>query len=472
LVSFRDPEGSVFRTEAQIFRCVSVPALDRLEEFLSSATAQDLLASGKLVGTKQAAEPDRERAKSACRAVELGREIEVLEHERVWFASYPAEWPAEMLFAAGELTLEIAEAALGDGYGLKDATPNNVLFDGPKPVFIDVLSFEKRDERDATWLPYAQFVRTFVLPLLINGHFGMPAGEVFLHHRDGLTPEEVYRLCSWAQRFRPAFLGAVSIPTWLGKRVSEGEGNLYRPRLMPDAEQARYILARQFRQLKKLLGRVAPRKAHSAWSSYTQNLSYAEREFQAKSELVAKWIVESGARTVLDLGCNTGHFSEIAARAGARVVATDIDPVVVGETWRRARASKLDILPLVVNAARPTPATGWRNAEQASFLSRATGQFDVVMMLALLHHLLVTERIPLTEVIDLAASLTKSHAIIEYVSKDDPLFRRLTRGREALHEGFTQEAFESRCRQRFQIAAKQPVKGTLRWLYLLRKRDC
>ncbi len=88
----------------------------------------------------------------------------------------------------------------------------------------------------------------------------------------------------------------------------------------------------------------------------------------------AKLSPNSRPRRVLDVGANTGHFSEMAARAGASVVAIDGDTAVVGDIWRRASAEKLDILPLVVNLAQPTPPTGWRNRECPSFLDRATGQ--------------------------------------------------------------------------------------------------
>lgn len=403
-------------------------------------------------------------------ALEFGPDMQVVEHERVWFPSYPYEWPPEMLFSAGELTLEIARASLGDSFGLKDATPYNVLFKGPKPVFVDVLSFEKRDPADPVWLPAAQFERMFLLPLLMNQRFGMRTDEIFLSHADGLTPEEVYRYCTWPQRLRPPFLTTVSMPSWLGKRVKEDDGKLYSPKRSENPEKARFILESQLRRLGRLLRSVRPKKVDSVWSSYTETLSYADEEFQRKSDLVRKWISDAAPRTVFDIGCNTGHFSEIAARAGARVLASDLDPAVVGETWRRASAANLDILPLVINAARPTPAVGWRNAEYTSFLERAIGQFDLVMMLALVHHLLVTERIPLAEIVGIAADLTRSHAIVEFVPKEDPLFRRLTRGREALHETFTQEAFEAACQERFHLVEKQRVKGDLRWLYLLRKR--
>src|SRR5690349_129632 len=89
----------------------------------------------------------------------------ILEHERIPFPSYPYEWAAPMLHAAGRLTLDLAASLAKEGMGLKDATPYNILFRGPQPVFVDLLSIERRDPRDAIWLPYAQFVRMFLSPL-------------------------------------------------------------------------------------------------------------------------------------------------------------------------------------------------------------------------------------------------------------------------------------------------------------------
>src|SRR5205814_3890270 len=137
----------------------------------------------------------------------------------------------------------------------------------------------------------------------------------------------------------------------------------------------------------------------------------------------------------------TGHFSAIAARAGASVVAIDYDPVVSGDVWRNARKERLDILPLTVNLTRPTPGLGWLNQECPSFLDRARGAFDAVLMLAVLHHMLVSERIPLDEIIDLAAELTTDSVIIEFIGTDDAMFRRLTRGRDELHRDLTTETF-------------------------------
>ena len=199
--------------------------------------------------------------------------------------------------------------------------------------------------------------------------------------------------------------------------------------------------------------------------------NYSQDYFPLKQAFVSEVMGEQRPRKVLDVGCNTGHFSVIAARGGARVVAIDYDPVVVGEVWRRANADNLDILPLVVNLARPTPSIGWRNAECRSFLERARGQFDAVFMLGVIHHLLVGERIPLSEIIALAAELTTDALVIEFVAPADPMFRRITRGRDHLFTKLTKELFEETCTRHFDLVRCERLDQTNRWLYLMKKKE-
>ena len=118
---------------------------------------------------------------------------------------------------------------LPESIGLKDGTPYNILFRGPNPVFIDLLSFERRDPHDPMWLPYAQFTRMFLLPLLAYKYYGVQLSEVFTTRRDGLEHDEVYRLSSPLQRLKPSFLSLVSMPTWLAARRNPDDQKIYRP---------------------------------------------------------------------------------------------------------------------------------------------------------------------------------------------------------------------------------------------------
>ncbi len=471
--SFRDPAGHLLMSKGRVFRFVKGIAADDLRAFLSSTTARKFTDSCQLVRTDFLdAESIQELGLSEKRnQTEDSHSDTVVEHERIPFPSFPYEWPPEMLHAAGSLTLDLAQDLLAEGFGIKDATPYNVLFSGPNPVFIDLLSFERRDPTDPTWIAYGQFVRTFLLPLLVNKRYGLRLDDMLITHRDGLEPEEVYRFSSFWQKMQPESLTLVSIPNWLAARKGSDETKIYQKRSVNNPEKAKYILGRLLKVLRRKLDRTAPVTRKSRWSDYMSNNRYTEDYFPEKEAFVHSVMAEWRVQRVLDVGCNTGHFSKLVAKHGAAVVAIDYDPVVAGEVWRAARTENLDILPLVVDLTRPTPAIGWRNEECPSFLERARGSFDAVLMLAVIHHMLVSERIPLSQVLRVAAELTTNLLIVEFVAPGDPMFRLLTRGREHLHQDLTVEVFEATAGCFFQIMRATRLGESERWIYLLRKKE-
>lgn len=474
VLSFRDPAGFCCVLEKSVLRVVGAESVDEFDRFLKTRLAREGAEKKRLVSTRRLdAEEVAERCESTMlKSILAGRTGgAVFEHERISFLSFPHEWPPEMLWEAGRLTLALGRAALAEGYGLKDATPRNILFRGSQAVFVDLLSFERRDPGDPVWKPYAQFIRTFLLPLLANRQWGLRLEGLFTSHRDGLEPEEVYRCCGPLQRLNPAILPLVSLPVWLGRKAGADE-KIYQPRSLADTEKARYIVESVFNRLEGALRRLEPQaQGNSTWSDYMATHSYDDAAFAAKESFVKEALEQFRPSRVLDVGANTGHFSAVSAQTGAAVVAIDLDPVCIGQIWRRAQAQQLNILPLVMDLGRPSPALGWHNRECPSFLDRASGAFDGVLMLALIHHLLVTERVPLDEILALAAQLTTSLLIVEFVAPDDPMFRRLTRGREHLHTGLNERVFSDACAAHFQIVKSLPLPGTRRTMYCLKRRE-
>lgn len=452
--SFRDPGGQVFRHSARIFRTLTPAGSATLSEFLQTTDARRLEAAGSIVRTW---EPDSLPAELSL------RECRVVEHEPVAFPSFPSEWCPEMLTAAGNLTLDLCEQLLPSGWGIKDGTPWNILFRGVQPVFVDLLSFEKREVGDPIWIAYAQFVRTFVLPLLAGSELGNSQREIWLANRDGLEPERVYRSLSMRKRLTPRILSSVTLPAVMTKRAS---ATTPQGTTRTGSEEARFVLQSVFRSLRRQLKAFAPAgAAKSHWSGYTETLThYDDQQKAAKEAFVRDSLAKASPSWCLDVGANTGQFSEIAAEK-SQVVALDYDVASVGRIWTRARALGLNILPLCVDICRPTPATGWRNHEQPAFLDRCAGRFDMVMMLAVAHHMLVTERVPLDEIISLAAELTTANLIIEYVGPGDPMFQKLLLGRDALHAGYGVDVFEAALQREFRIEASLAIPGLDRKLY-------
>ncbi len=473
-LSLRDPSGRLFELDGRLIRVVEADAAADIDPILAWLAHARPFGRGRVVTSTRLDDSS---------AFELYRRLRdagdrmvppalVLEHEKIEIVSYPYEWAPAMLHAAGALTLELAEDALGHGFGLKDATPYNVLFEGPEPVFVDLLSFERRDANDPTWLACGQFMRSFILPLLLNSHFGMPVTQTLLARRDGPEPEEAYRVGrGWRGPLTGGFLTTVTIPMLLGRLVGSDPAWLYKRRMARSATEASFVLRALFGRLRRLLERTAPGRRSSHWTGYREDSERGLPEYmEAKRAFVQRALETHSSRRVLDVGCNTGEFSRLAARTGASVVAIDSDPQVVDELWREARERNEPILPLVVDLARPTPGIGWLNQECPSFLERLDGAIDCVLMLAIVHHLRVTEGIPLAEIVRLMASLTSDIAVIEFVDPRDPMFRRLARGREHLYVDYTRDTFERDCAEFFEVVQQTLVNDSTRWLYLLKKR--
>ena len=175
--SFRDPAGVLFSGGERIVRFVRPDACSAAETFLTSEFCRSLVSREQLVSTRRLDRPPSE-LDALLEAWGTGRGDGLwLEHERIAMPSYSYEWSPRMLHAAAALTLTLATEGVAHGFGLKDATPDNILFRGPQPVFVDVLSFEQRDPHDPTWLAHAQFVRTFLLPLLVSRALDLPLAD-------------------------------------------------------------------------------------------------------------------------------------------------------------------------------------------------------------------------------------------------------------------------------------------------------
>jgi SAM-dependent methyltransferase len=304
---------------------------------------------------------------------------------------------------------------------------------------------------------------------MLNRELGLPLAQIFLTRRDGIESAEASRALSVFQRWRPPFLGLITLPRLLSRFTREAT---YQPKQAIESDAAYFILSRHFKSLRKLLRRFEPSKRRqSKWTSYAGDCpSYTTEQRATKYTFVDTVLQSISPRKVLDVGANSGEYSFLAASHGASVVAIESDEEVSSALFLEARKRNANILPLVVDFARPTPAVGWRCAEQRAFLERAAGAFDFVMMLAVLHHLMVSERVPLEEVFEVASQLTRRWLLIEYVDPSDPMFQKLTRGRAALHSWLTRDVFLEQSAAHFVVLESCEIPGSGRTLYLMELR--
>lgn len=421
--TFRDPAGQLSLTPSHAIRRVHPESAAQTREFLDSELRAVLERSGDLVLTEiitPATNPTTD-------AGELW-----LRHPRIDPISYPWEWTTGQWRSAADLTLRLAGQAIDAGWSLKDATPLNVVFHGAQPVLVDVLSFEPRDPNSAVWLAYGQFVRTFLLPLLAAKYLKWPLEATFFW-RDGYEPAMLYRALKPWQRLHPDLLDVVTLASLLEKPARSGQ----RPRKaagVSDPALATHILHKRLARLAKQIRNAAQTDQSSQWSGYEKAATHYRRgDVESKQQFVQRMLEHCRPARVLDIGANTGTYSLLAADAGAEVVALDSDCGALEILWRTANRDRKPISALVANIARPTAAAGWRNREQLSLLERLGGGFDMVLMLAVIHHLILREQAPLGHIGELCSTLTRRWLILEWVPPSDPMFQEWMRGRDELY---------------------------------------
>jgi SAM-dependent methyltransferase len=446
--TFRDPSGELRLTDTHALRRIHPQAVEKTLAFLDSPLRLALERSGDMVSTEivesgtavktDELDPDHALTSGVATSGELW-----LRHPRIGTISYPWEWTGGQWRAAAELTLRIARQAVDAGWMLKDATPLNIVFDGPKPVLVDVLSLEQRDPKSSVWLAYGQFVRSFLLPLYAEKYLNWSLQQT-LFYRDGYEPRMIYDALGLMQRLRPSLLDVVTLATMFEPK--SGQEKKTKPgQSSTDPELAAHILRKRIGRLAKQVQSTAPQaEKRTDWSAYVQTAShYQAADVEAKGRFVEEVLQRLRPTRVLDIGANTGTYSLLAVEAGAQVVALDNDSGAIEGLSRNALEKRAPITAFIANIARPTPAVGWMNREQLSLLDRLKGQFDLVLMLAVIHHLILREQVPLGHIAELAAHLTRRWLVLEWVPPSDPMFQEWLRGRDDLYGHLSEDDLKS-----------------------------
>jgi ribosomal protein L11 methylase PrmA len=451
--SFRDPAGRILEKDGRILRALAADAAGDYTWIRDRGILDRLVRSGRLIPTRELDPADA--------GLDRPGIVHLLEHERVPFVSYPYEWPFAALQAAALLHLDLQLDLLDEDVALVDASAYNVQFLRGGPVFIDVLSL-RRYEEGAIWTGHRQFCEQFLNPLLLQALRGIPFNAWYRGAMEGLPGADLAAVLGWRDKLSWRVLMHVVAPARLQRaadlRKVDAAATVRRRPL------SRPALAQILTGLRNWIARLRPRREpQGGWAGYTETRTYSAAESSAKGQFVAEFAGEARPQLLLDLGCNTGEYARVALGAGAkRVVGLEADPAAADLAFRRAAAESLDLLPLVMDAADPSPARGWRSAERRSLAERAT--FDGLMALAFEHHLAIGRNVPLDQVVDWITGLAP-RGVIEFVQKDDPTVQRMLALREDIFREYTAEAFTTLLARRARIVKHQTISATGRVLF-------
>lgn len=451
--SFRDPSGRVHAHGARILRTVTPAGAPDFEAVLATGFLERLVDEGRLVPFERVTDPQT--------LALFDDAALVLEHPLLDYVSHPYEWSFPLLKAAALHHLDIALDALEAGIVLSDATAYNIQFDGPRPIFIDHLSFQPYTEGDY-WLAHRQFCEQFLNPLLMRAHLGLSHNAWFRGTLEGIPSDHLSAILPARAKLSARMLAHVVLPARM-QRKATGQSIARTAELSARRPLPRRAYAGMLGQLRGWIAGLVPKGARTVWGDYAADNTYAATEDRAKAEFIGKFITDTRAETVFDLGCNSGAFSQVALDAGAdRVIGFDFDQAALDKAYVRATECGLDYLPLFLDAANPSPSQGWGEAERAGFTTRARA--DAVLALAFEHHLAIGKNIPLDQVVGWITSLAPT-GIIEFIEKDDPTIRAMLALREDIFADYTKARFEEALSARARIVAQAQVTADGRTLY-------
>ena len=453
--SFRDPDSRVFLDDDAVYRVLSPDGWEDWIALAATPLLEELIEQGRLIATEEA---ELEELPD----LTAGPAVGALRHEKVPFVSYPYEWPFSMLKDAALLQLDLGRRALEHDLTLKDASAYNVQFRGARPVFVDVGSFERLNEGEP-WAGYRQFCMLFLYPLMLQAYRGMPYHALLRGALDGIEPSHARALLPARRR---GVLTHVILHARLEARYADAGGREVK-RELKRAGFGKALLDANLRKLEKLVRRLEFKPGRTAWTEYGRTNTYTGDEAARKAEFVRQAAARRPGGLVWDLGCNDGTYSRVAAEHAATVVAVDADHATVDGLSRALRdEGRTDILPLVMSVTDPSPDLGWRGLERARPERRGTP--DLVLALALVHHVVITGNVPVREFVGWLRSLDAA-LVIEFPERDDPMVQKLLSGKtEKANPDYERETFERALGEWFEVERTERLAS--RTLYEARPR--
>lgn len=443
--SFRDPDGFIFHESGEVYRQVNTSYQENYRHLMDSGLYDELTAENLMIEHEE---------------VSRNSAYKTLKPEKINFISYPYEWGFSQLKDAALLTLKIQQKAAEYGMTLKDASAYNVQFKDSQPIFIDTLSFEKKE--DGLWNGYRQFCKHFLGPLAVTAYTDERITDMLQADVNGLPVDIASKLLPKRTRLRLGLLIHLHLHARFQDRHADKEASKER-------ELSDLMASSVVKNLKTTIKKLDWNPKGTQWSDYYERThNYTERGFEHKEELVSRYSDTAEPEEIWDFGGNTGHFSRIAAdTAEAFTVSFDIDPAAVELNYRKTREeNRENMLPLQQDLTNPSPGIGWRNKERKTLEER--GSPDLGIALALIHHLAISNNLPLHKIAEFFADNCEK-LMIEFVPKRDSNAQRLLSSREDIFDEYRIENFEREFKQHYEVLEKDEIKDSDRTLYLMER---
>lgn len=449
--SFRDPSGFLFYKDCSIYRQINKIYKDDYEHLMKSGLYSRLVESQLIIPHKEA----------SIKGPMPGKAYKVIKPDQIPFISYPYEWCFSQLKDAALTTFKIEKIAMEYEMTLKDSSAYNIQFKNGKPVLIDTLSFKKYVKGE-TWIAYRQACQHFIAPLALMAYRDIRLNQLFRIYLDGIPLDLASSLLPSSTSFKASLLSHIHLHSKSQKHFADRKVNVGSHKI------SRLSFLALIDSLESTVKNMKWQPQGTEWADYYQDTNYSLEAFEDKKEIIKKLLGETSTNKLWDLGANDGFFSRIAASQGIYTVSFDVDPAAVEKNYLRSiNNNETNILPLLLDLTNPSPSIGWENKERTSLIER--GPVDTVFALALIHHLAISNNLPIVKIAEFFSSICR-YLIIEFVPKDDSQIQRMLSTREDIFPDYTKDAFKKEFNKYFMIKKIEKIKDSKRMLYLMKKR--
>ena len=449
--SFRDPSGFLFLRNGSLYRQVNTGYREDYDHLMNSGLYETLVGGALLIPHEEV------DVESNC----SGKVYKIIKPELIPFVSYPYEWCFSQLKDAALATLDIQKRSLDFGMSLKDCSAYNIQSMKGRPVLIDTLSFERyRDGQP--WVAYRQFCQHFLAPLALMSYRDIRLNQLLKIYLDGIPLDLASSLLTVRTRFVFSLLSHIHLHAKSQKYFADKTVDKTAHKM------SRRSLLGLIDSLESAVRRLKWDAKGTEWANYYRDSSYSPSALEHKRQLVSQFLDTVHPRTVWDLGANVGMFSRVASKRGICTVSFDIDPAAVEKNYIECvKRGETNILPLVFDLTNPSPSIGWENKERMSIFER--GPADMVLALALVHHLAISNNLPFNELVSTLSTISNWLAV-EFVPKSDPQVERLLSTRDDIFPDYTQQTFESEFKRQFTIMSSVRIRDSERMMYLMRRK--
>ena len=448
--SFRDRSGFLFYYENEIYRIINFSYKKQYEKFMNSELYQKLEEKNLIITHSEIENLDID-----CDY------YKIIKPEKIPFISYPYEWSFSQLKDAALLTLRIQKAAMKYGMTLKDGSAFNIQFHNGHPIFIDTLSFEIYEEGQI-WKPYKQFCQHFLAPLALISKKDVRLNLLSKIFIDGIPIDLAAKLLPKTTFGNFGLMAHIHAHAKSQKHYEDKDAKIKQKTFSKRSFEG------LIESLKSSIEKMTWNEDNTEWGDYYSDTNYTEKSFEEKKQFISLAIDQVKPKLVWDMGANTGVFSRLASTKGINTISYDIDPLAVEKNYlSSSQNSEQNILPLILDLTNPSSGIGWNHDERMSIMQR--GPADMVFALALVHHLAISNNVPLNKLAEFFSQISK-FLIIEFVPKSDSQVKRLLLTRDDIFENYDEKNFEIEFSKFFKIINSKKILDSERTIYIMENK--